>query len=363
MKIIVTFFCILILSFFPASAESYNIDEDNSVRNSLDEKTGDFLDKNGIDIENDEWIKNITPENVFKHIGQFLKNGMKIPLKSGVSVLAIVLISAAISAIGEKGAYPAAIYATTIATSGILISPVYLCISAATSALKGCSTFMLSFVPIFAAVATASGNLSSAMTMGGLLLAASEVVGIISSFFILPLMSAYLAVGICSAASPLSNGAAAAESIKKIAFWLLSLISTVFLGILSIQTTVSAATDSLSIRTSKFLIGTTVPVAGATVSEAITTVAASMGLIKSTVGIYGIVAITTIFLPIILEILIWRVVLAVLNIISSFLNVSKIDLLFKSVDAMFSFLIGIILLICAVFIISLAVIITVGKAQ
>ena len=144
MKIIVTFFCILILSFFPVSAESYNIDEDNSVRNSLDEKTGDFLDKNGIDIENDEWIKNITPENVFKHIGQFLKNGMKIPLKSGVSVLAIVLISAAISAIGEKGAYPAAIYATTIATSGILISPVYLCISAATSALRAawlsCST-------------------------------------------------------------------------------------------------------------------------------------------------------------------------------------------------------------------------------
>ncbi len=355
---------LLILSFIsPVSAESYDIDKNDTVKNSLNDDVRDYFDTNGIDIETDEWVKNITPENVFSHILGVLRGGLKTPLKTGGLVLSIVLISSALGAIGNKESFSAAIYASSISAAGILISPVYLTVSAAIGAIKGCTTFMLSFIPVFAAVATMSGNVTSSLLMSGLLLGAAEGVGIIASFLILPLMSGYLSLGICSSVSPLSSGTQGIDAIKKIAFWALSLVTTVFLGILSIQTAVTASADSITIRTSKFIIGTTVPVAGTAVSEAVSTVTASMGLLKSTVGIYGIIAVAAIFLPILIEILLWRAVMMILNFVSSILSENKISVLFKAVDQMFSFLVGIIILTACVFIISLAVVITIGKVQ
>ena len=146
------------------------------------------------------------------------------------------------------------------------------------------------------------------------------------------------------------------QAVKKLALWVLSLITTVFLGILSIQTVVNAHADNLSMRTAKFIIGSSVPVAGGVLSEALGTLTASMSLLKSTVGIYGVVICCLIFLPIIIELVLWRITLWVSDFVALQFSLSKISGLLQSLDTVLSVLIGIILLTCAMFIISLSVV-------
>ena len=137
----------------------------------------------------------------------------------------------------------------------------------------------------------------------------------------------------------------------------MSFISTVFLGVLSIQTVVNAHADNLSMRTAKFIIGSAVPVAGGVLSEALGTLTASVSLLKSSVGIYGVIICCLIFLPIIIELILWRFSLWVADFVSLQFSLSKISSLLQSIDAVLSILIGVILLTAAMFIISLSVVI------
>ena len=151
--------------------------------------------------------------------------------------------------------------------------------------------------------------------------------------------------------------------IKKIVFWIMALVSTVFIGILGIQTAVNASADTLVSKTAKFIIGSSVPVAGGVLSEALGTVTASMGLLKSSVGIYGALACGVTLLPLVIELLIWRVTLLIACAVSELFALPEISGLLKAADAMMSVLIGILLLVGALFIISLAVVVTGVKTQ
>ena len=363
MKRVLIFFIVLMILSIPVKAEEYSVEASQAVENSLDSETREYLEENGIDINSTDWISEIDAQTVFGHIWEFFKSGASIPLKAGCSALGIILITASFSAFSSgKGVLPTAVYVGVLCIVGILAVPIYSAVTAAVSAIKGCATFMLSFVPVFAAVVTVSGGAVTSVSMSTLLLAAAEGISAAAAFVILPIMGGYLAVGISSSVSPLCDNFAVAESIKKIAMWILSLITTVFLGVLSIQTAVNSAADSLTLRTSKFIVGTVVPIAGAAVAEAAGTVTASMQMLKSTVGIYGIIALAVILLPIILELCLWRIVMMLLNFASGMLGEGKTAALLKAIDAMLSLLIGIILLVGVGFIISLNIVVNSGYA-
>lgn len=327
----------------------------------LPEETQEFFDQNNIDPLNPRWTNAIEPGNVFSHIWEFLKSGATGPIAAGAVILSLTLISAALGGMDIKGAASVSSgYAVALSAVAAIATPVFSVISAGIGALQGCATFMTAFIPVFAVIVTATGAAATSLSMSGLLLGACQAVNLIADFVIMPLMSGYLAISIASSVSPLIERSGIADGIKKICYWTMSLLTTVFLGILSIQTAVNASADTLSLKTAKFIIGSSVPIAGTALSEALTTVTASMGILKTTVGIYGVIACAVLFLPLLTELLLWRISFNLTAVISELLSVSKITVILRSADTVFSVLIGIILLTAALFIISLGVVLSVG---
>lgn len=344
--------------------EQYETSGADSLIDSLPDSVKHYFSENDIDPSASNWVENISGENVFKHIWEFASSGAKAPLSAGLSILGIILIISAFSAANQQNNVTiVAMYACTLTASAIIIIPLFESIVSAVNATKAMSVFMLAFIPVFAAIAAASGSAATALSTSSLLLLCTEGLSFISSFIVLPLMGGYLAVSISSSVSPIFNSSGLAESIKKIALWVLSFISAIFVGILGVQTAVNSAADSLTMKTAKFILGSTVPVAGGVLSEAFSTVTASMGLLKSSIGIYGVTAVAAILIPIIIELILWRIIMIVCSFVSDIFSVSKFSSLLKAVDMMLSVLIGIILLIGAVFIISLTVVLTFTKAS
>ena len=73
------------------------------------------------------------------------------------------------------------------------------------------------------------------------------------------------------------------------------------------------------------------------------------------------VACAIIFLPILAELFLWRIVLTVTDSVSSLFSLGKVSGVLKGIDSVMSVLIGIILLILAVFIISLTIVVGAAK--
>lgn len=339
--------------------EQYKNSGADGLNEALPDKTQEFFDRNGIDPSDHNWVNSLTAESVFGHIAEFVKSGAKAPLKAGAGIIAIILISAALGSMELKSsAVSAALYASAAAAAAVIAVPVSSVINASVSALKGTGVFMLSFIPVFAVIVAACGAAVTSASMSALLLAAAETVSYISSFVILPLMGGYLAIALSGAVSPTVKKSGIADTVKKLAFWIMAFITTVFLGILGIQTAVNASADTLVSKTAKFIIGSSVPVAGGVLSEAINTVTASMGLLKSSVGIYGVLACAVTLLPLVVELIIWRAVLLIASAVAELFSLPEISGLLRAVDSMAAVLIGIILLVGAMFVISLAAVVT-----
>lgn len=364
-KIIVFILLFFILSVPVCADDNYSKQYDNigadHLQDGLDNETRDFLNENGINAKDSNWTDKLSEKGVIEHIWQFITDGAKTPIKAGVLIASIMFLAAALTSFDISSRFETAIYAVVLCICAVIATDVWQCVSSAINAVKGCSSFMLSFIPIFASVTALSGKAGTATGMSTLLLFACEVISFLASFVVLPLMGGYLALSVSSAVSPLVNGQGIVDSVKKLSMWIMSLLGTLFIGVLGIQTAVNSAKDSVTLRTAKFILGTSVPVAGGVLSEAVSTVSASMGLLRSSVGIYGIVALAFILLPIVIELVLWRCMLMINIALGEIFSLGKTTGILRAVDTMLSVILGIVLLVGALFIISLSVVVMAGK--
>jgi stage III sporulation protein AE len=182
------------------------------------------------------------------------------------------------------------------------------------------------------------------------------MVSLLASFVIVPLMSCYLGIGLVGSVMPVGAVGRIGEGIKKTALWILTLTLTLFLGLLSVQTTVNRAADNMGVKTLKFLIGTFVPVAGGALSESLTTLLGSVKLLKSSVSMFGVIGISATAVPVVLELFAWRAVLFVLSLAAELFGVELKTSMLRAADTVISVLVGVLLFVAVLFIISLAVI-------
>ncbi len=362
MKKLIVILVLLFVFALPVNAQSNYVEQYENVGadnldDALEQSVQEFFDQNNIDAKNTDWVNRLTDKNVLLHIWQFITGGAASPVKSGIFIACIIFLSAALSAFGTNSYFETAIYAAVICVGAIIVTDIWQSISAAINAVKACSTFMIGFIPVFASIVALSGKTVTAPAMSALLLFAAETVSYLSSFAVLPLMSGYLALSISSGVSPLLNASGLAESIKKLSVWILSFLGAVFIGILSIQTAVNSAADSVALRTAKFILGTSVPVAGSVLSEAVSTISASMGLLKSSIGVYGVVALILLLLPIVAELILWRCMLMIDISIAQLFSLPKLTGVLRAVDSTLAVLLGVMLTVGGMFIISLSVVV------
>ena len=318
----------------------------SDIANSLDE-----LDISGLDIS---WTEYFTPENIFSHILDFFKTGGKRPLTAGLSVLAVMLFSTTVKTIGEQNKT-----VNYVLSIGVTVA----CVLPAVSTIKSCvlvvetvCVFMLALIPVYASILVSRGKPLTASGFSAVMLSCSNVVSSLCSFVVVPLTGIQLALSVSSSVSPDIKTESLNRCIKRVSLWILSLMTTVLLGVLGIQTVVSGSADSVSSKTARFLLGTAIPVVGSTVSEAFATVKGCVKLLGSSVAVYAIVALCCLVLPLVIELLLWRVSMLFCASFAETLSQDKCASLLRAVDSAISFVLGVVILVGILFIISVTMV-------
>ena len=217
-----------------------------------------------------ERFSNGLGEGMLAALLSLASEGVGAPAKGLAVCLGAVLLFAAFGALGGEGIGKTAGYAAVCAAAGGLF-PLVQTVLTAVCAVGGTGKFMAAFVPVYAGILLAGGKAATAAGFQTLLLFAATAASGVIGGLVIPFVSLYTALSFSASATSLPVGRLT-EGIKKAATWLLGLLLTLFCGVLGIQTAVSAAGDSLSMKTVRFVAGSFLPVVGASVGEALGTV-------------------------------------------------------------------------------------------
>lgn len=365
-KIIITVILLLLMA-IPVSAQDslYNEQLENSGAKELEEllpeEARDILGSLQIDIADNDMGDKISVKGVFSFLWEQIKQGGKAPARTGLTAISLMVITAALCSLKTGGEISEATeLVCTVAVAVSLLIPLYKLIQSTAEAMKGSCVFMTGFIPVFGGIVTASGKAGTSVAASATLMAAAQGISWFASFGVVPVMCAYLAVSSCCAVSPLMGRTGIGESVKKLAMWALSLILMLFTGVISLQTMLSGASDSMLLRTGKFLIGSALPLGGSAIGEAASTLIGSFGVLKSSVGIYAAIAVAVCVIPLCIQLLLYRLWLFAAGTASQLFGQGRISSVIKAADSVLSVMVSLILFTALLFIICIIIVVKAG---
>jgi stage III sporulation protein AE len=174
---------------------------------------------------------------------------------------------------------------------GLAVQSFTTTLNLANQSLEQVNGFILALLPtIFTLLAAAGGvtltTVCHPVIWGGIGLIVSMVKNLV-----LPLILLAGTVGLVSRMAEGFTINKLSEVMRNLAIGLLSLLVTIFLGVISIQGVTVAVTDGVGLKTAKFLTGNLLPLVGGTVADSLELAAGCSVLIKNAVGAFGAVAI------------------------------------------------------------------------
>ncbi len=362
-KAVVIIICIFMMLQFSlkASALESSVDE---VFDVFSEETKELLESFGISSDIGESFTEISAEKALNTVITLFTNGLSEHIGAAVLSVTLIFITALISGIlpENTGLF---LMGKSVALMTVMFSVVSFTAEVFTeccSSLLVTKDFMLVLIPVFTGIVSFSGNPALAVSFNSVVFAFAEFVSLLFEN-IVPVLSAVL-IAVCTAGAinPFMKLDGIGRTLSKALTLFMAFVAGIFVAVLSVRGVIAGAADSVTIRGMRFLIGNTVPVVGSAIGEALNSVVAGMGLIKNTVGMLGVAGITVINLPSLINILIWKGILYVISAVSDITGCVEIKSFSENLSGVLSVVTGALCFISFVFIISIAILITVSRS-
>ncbi|MBR5773279.1 MAG: hypothetical protein IKY44_00370 [Clostridia bacterium] len=344
-------------SYVSEQLEAVGADE---LFDSLSQETQELFESIGIDSIDYEQIINVSPSTLLNMFITLFKTNIRLPLGMLALIGGIMLASAVIQSftdgLQERKAADIFNLVSGLVIGVSLVVPIGQCISEVSTAIKLSSSFMTAFIPVFVTVIIAAGKPLAALSFNGMVFTLAEVITYVSNSFIVPIVSGFLGlslVGSFSVGIRIDNVIAFS---KRCVTVVMGFMSTVFVGLICMKGFVATAADTVGTKASKFLLGNFLPVVGGAMGEAMSTVRVCLGLVKSSVGAFGMIGILLIYVPVIISLLSWQLVLSVSKLFGEMLGIGSVVSVIKAISSTLSLLLAVLVFSTFLLIISISVI-------
>ncbi len=354
----------VVFIFFMLSPKAFaqeSIYED--IFDALSDDVYDLMDKFGVNEGLYESFNEVSPERVFGTVKDVFFSEIKDPLAAFGILLALIVITSVIqgflpekngfSEMGKCIALMCIMFSVINFTSEIFMN--------STSALTALRDFMLVLIPVFASILSFSGNPSLALSFNSVAFSFGEAVTFLFESILPVLASLLICLSVASCLSPFMKLDGISRTVSKAVNLFMAFCAGIFVAVLSVRGVIAGASDTVAIRGVRFLVGNTVPIVGSALGEALNSVIAGFSLIKNTAGMLGVAAVlVTALLPLI-RIGIWKGILYCTALISDIFDNKEIKSFSECISGVLSVLFGAVLFTVFVYIICIAIMITVSR--
>ena len=229
--------------------------------------------------------------SLLKLLGKETLNATKVI----VSIMVIIIIHGIIKSISDglenKTISYITYYVQYILIATLIMSNFSEIIEMTKTSINNLVYFSNSLVPILMSLIATTGNVITVNIIQPILLFSIVFMGNFINGIIIPLSLVATSLAIISKVSDKVQLDRLSKLYKSGIVWVLGIILTLFVGILSIEGTLSSSVDGITAKTAKAAVTSFIPVVGKILGDAVDTVIGSTTILKNAIGLVGLIVI------------------------------------------------------------------------
>ena len=282
--------------------DKFNISE---FINEAEKYTGDVLgDIDLNDMLNNAIKGNIDNKTIYQKILQLLGSEVNSSLKILISVLVIIVIHGILKSVTdnlENNDISKIIYFVQYI---LIVTLVMANFTEIIKLVKDTASDLVGFInlllPLLLTLMVYTGSIATSTILQPIILFTINFIGNIIQDMLIPIMLIIVVFAIISKISDRVQIEKISKFLKSSVVWFLGIVLTVFVGIVSLEGTLSSSVDGITAKTAKAAVSSVIPVVGKILGDVVDSVLGCGVILKNAVGIIGVIIIIGIcILPII----------------------------------------------------------------
>lgn len=378
-KIIVPFILVLLIITFRSRA--FAIDDDtNEILEKQKESFGisgflketqkyggEFLEN--IDISemlSDALTGEINNNQIYKKIVSIFGKEIKQSIVTLISVLVIVVIHSVLKSLSdnlENGNIANIIYYVQYILIVSLImtnfTDTIILIKETANNLVG---FMNALVPILITLTTYTGSIVTGGLIQPIILFMINFIGNTIEEILIPIVLVITTLSIVSKISDKVQINRITKFFKSGVTWFLGIILTIFVGVLSLEGTLSSSIDGITAKTAKAAVSSIIPVVGKVLGDAVDSVLGCGLILKNALGIVGTIVILGICIIPVIKLGVLTIIYNLASAIIEPISDKKIVELLEEMGGTFKLLFAILCTLSAMLIIGVTIVIKISNS-
>ncbi len=376
MKKLITIFAILICIF--GTSISIADTEDEVINSQMDSfNISSFIDEankysNNIlkDIDIHELLNNaikgeVDTNQLLKNIFPLLGTEIKEALKVMGSILIIVLIHSVLKSISDnlnnKSVAQITYYVQYILIATVIMTNFSSIITLSKEAVGNMISFIQLLFPLLMTLMLASGSVVSVNLVQPIILFIINLISNIFQSIIIPIILVGTALAIVSKISDRIQIDKLSKFLKSSSVWVIGILLTIFVGVLSIEGTLGSSVDGITAKTAKAAVSSFIPVVGKVLGDAVDTVIGCSAILKNAIGIVGVIVVIAICITPILKLAIITIIYHLTAALCEPIADSKIVSLITQMADTFKILLAILCSISVMLIIGITLVINISN--
>lgn len=256
--------------------------------------TGNFFDD--IDIEEilNSAIKGEADNtNIYKKILSKLGNEVQTGIRSLACILAIIIIHSILKSISESlendSVSKLIYYVQYIAIITVIMGNFSNIINLVKETTTNLIGFMNTLIPVLISLMLYTGSVTTTSVLEPIILFMINFIGNLIQDILIPVILIITSISIISKISDKVQISKISKFLKSSTVWFLGIVLTIFVGVVSLEGTLSSSVDGITAKTAKAIVSSAVPVVGKILGDVVDSVLGCGVILKNAVGFVGVI--------------------------------------------------------------------------
>ncbi len=258
------------------------------------EYSGKFFENMDINEILNKAIKGeVDNSTLFKRILNLLGSEVTTNIKTIISILAVIIIHSILKSISESLENDSISKLIYYVQYILIVTIIMTNFTDIVKLVQETSTNLISFmnllVPLLITLMIYTGSITTSSIIEPVILFVTNFIGNIIQSIIIPLVLIYTSLVIISKISDQVQIDKLSKFLKSGIVWFLGIVLTVFVGVISLEGTLSSSVDGLTAKTTKAVVSSAIPVVGKILGDAVDTVLGCGIVLKNAIGLVGVI--------------------------------------------------------------------------
>ena len=334
---------------------------------SQEEYTGDFLDNTNLsDILNEAMQGKINNQTIYKKIIKILGKEVSSNIKILISILIIVVIHGILKSITdslENSNVSQIIYFVQYILIVTLImsnfTEIIKLIKETASNLVG---FINVLIPLLLTLMVYTGSITTSTVLEPILLFVSNFIGNIIANILIPVVLIIVVFSVISKITERIQIERISKFLKSSVVWFLGIFLTIFVGIVSLEGTLSSSVDGITAKTAKAAVSSLIPVVGKVLGDVVDSVLGCGIILKNAVGAVGVIVIIGICIVPVIKVAVLSIMYSLASAIVEPVADTKIVKLLEEMSGVFKLLLAILCSLSVILIIGVTMVVKISNS-